>query len=144
MADPGCTGVAASWCPRCGDCACPRDEEGWLTDAGLSDPSCPLHALGSPHAEGPCEHDTITRAPGGWRCLGCGTLLVVGGRTPLPEDEPLGREIGPGRRMHPWMCATCWEPKEPREGHARWCPIHPEGAARLEREQLGMFAPPEE
>lgn len=50
MADPVCTGVAASWCPRCGDCAC-RDEEGELRGEGLNHPDCPLHAPGSQHAE---------------------------------------------------------------------------------------------
>lgn len=39
-----CTGLAASWCPRCGDCSCP-DREQTLDDRG-----CPLHAPGSDHA----------------------------------------------------------------------------------------------
>lgn len=26
--DPPCTGIAASWCPRCGECACPQNECG--------------------------------------------------------------------------------------------------------------------
>lgn len=44
-----CTGVSASWCATCGDCTCPRDEEGcWMEP----DPNCPLHAHDSPHAEG--------------------------------------------------------------------------------------------
>lgn len=42
---PGCTGVAASWCPRCGDCTCP-DRGGYLPEYSSS---CPLHALDSPH-----------------------------------------------------------------------------------------------
>lgn len=45
-----CTGVAASWCPNCGDCMCPYDEDfGYLGDR--NDPSCPLHGPQSLHAE---------------------------------------------------------------------------------------------
>lgn len=40
-----CEGIAASWCPNCGDCICDREE-------GLDRPDCPLHAADSPHAEG--------------------------------------------------------------------------------------------
>ncbi len=41
---PTCTGVAASWCPRCGDCTCRK--------SGLTiTPDCPLHSDDSPHAE---------------------------------------------------------------------------------------------
>ncbi len=73
-----CTGVSARWCPVCGDCTCPHDEDGsWVEeivendDTGQSvtvitlngpgygnriqrveDPDCPLHARDSPHAEG--------------------------------------------------------------------------------------------
>lgn len=56
-----CTGVAASWCPRCGDCACPKDEHGERVstlrpdDFGMDDPSCPLHAPRSEHGELPEE-----------------------------------------------------------------------------------------
>lgn len=39
-----CTGIAASWCPNCGDCACPDRER------RMDDPACPLHATDSPHA----------------------------------------------------------------------------------------------
>lgn len=35
-----CTGVAASWCPRCGDCTCEDDNV-----------TCSLHGLSSKHAE---------------------------------------------------------------------------------------------
>lgn len=72
----GCEGFAASWCPNCGDCTCPRFEDGpcsgeivWEFVAGYElyrglvywsetahtlihyDPACPLHAYGSAHAE---------------------------------------------------------------------------------------------
>lgn len=47
-----CTGVAAGWCPRCGDCSCPRDEEGWLSGS-MNHPDCPLHAPSSDHARDP-------------------------------------------------------------------------------------------
>lgn len=40
--DVVCTGLTASWCPICGDCCCDSEE-------GLDDPSCPLHAIGTPH-----------------------------------------------------------------------------------------------
>lgn len=39
-----CTHISASWCPNCGDCTC-RDRE-----RSMSDPGCPLHDEGSPHA----------------------------------------------------------------------------------------------
>jgi len=47
---PACTGITASWCPRCGDCKCPplRKEVG-----DMDAPGCPLHALDSAHAEDP-------------------------------------------------------------------------------------------
>lgn len=51
-ADPqgGCTGITATWCPRCGECTCVRDR----SDApSLCDPRCPLHAPGSDHGEPP-------------------------------------------------------------------------------------------
>lgn len=38
-----CSGVAASWCPVCGDCECPDPED-------LNDDQCPLHSGTSPHA----------------------------------------------------------------------------------------------
>lgn len=50
MSQPLCTGVAASWCPRCGDCAC-RDSDGELRGDGLNHPDCPLHNRASQHAE---------------------------------------------------------------------------------------------
>lgn len=53
-----CTGVAARWCPICGDCSCPYDEAmGW--GPGIfeepTDDDCPLHGFASDHAEG--EHE---------------------------------------------------------------------------------------
>lgn len=45
---PTCTGIAAVWCPRCGDCSCPRAEDGEIEGEG---PDCPLHSVGSSHAE---------------------------------------------------------------------------------------------
>lgn len=50
-AAPGCTGLTAAWCPRCGDCTCPRnDESGDYTDGQHAD-NCPLHGPRSAHAE---------------------------------------------------------------------------------------------
>ena len=48
--DPGpqCTGLAARWCPRCGDCTCPEEER---EVRGLNSDACPLHALFTSHAE---------------------------------------------------------------------------------------------
>jgi hypothetical protein len=47
-----CTGLAATWCPTHGDCACPPmyDDD---TEAGrtLNGQRCPLHSIGSSHAE---------------------------------------------------------------------------------------------
>lgn len=39
-----CTGIAASWCPICGDCCCDREK-------GLNDPACPLHH--------PCDNGAV-------------------------------------------------------------------------------------
>lgn len=44
--EPRCTGVTASWCPRCGDCECPG-----RGDRHLDDPCCPLHGTFSAHGE---------------------------------------------------------------------------------------------
>jgi uncharacterized protein (TIGR02996 family) len=40
------SGVAASWCPNCGDCVCPDPED------RKDDPACPLHAPGTKHCRG--------------------------------------------------------------------------------------------
>jgi hypothetical protein len=51
-----CTPLDATSCPACGDCTCP-DEPGFIKVVGqthirtLLDPSCPLHGVGSEHAE---------------------------------------------------------------------------------------------
>ncbi len=66
------TGVCASWCPMCGDCTCPRNEDGepiFLYAAPQTDPvhviymwsppivdtvansNCPLHGEASRHCE---------------------------------------------------------------------------------------------
>lgn len=48
-----CTGIAASWCPNCGECTCQ-----WaLPDGGVgnrNDPNCPLHSRESQHPLAPC------------------------------------------------------------------------------------------
>lgn len=54
---PEHTGIAAGWCPECGDCTCPRDKNGEpkLRDDGdgwfqvIEDPLCPLHRRGGAH-----------------------------------------------------------------------------------------------
>ena len=42
----GCTGVAADWCPVCGDCTCPDRER------HIPEQSCHLHGTTSTHDEG--------------------------------------------------------------------------------------------
>lgn len=44
-----CTGIAASWCPNCGDCKC-ADEDG--NRDSMDNPDCPLHNRDSKHASG--------------------------------------------------------------------------------------------
>jgi len=58
---PACTGVSASWCPRCGDCECPRDEETGELEGDMNDAGCPLHAPSSTHAAGG-PHDEDVRS----------------------------------------------------------------------------------
>lgn len=43
-----CTGLTASWCPRCGDCTCERMPDG---DCCFDGHDCPLHGTSSQHAE---------------------------------------------------------------------------------------------
>ena len=54
-----CTGIAATWCPNCGDCSCPVeiDDDGQVEvqfDDLHADARCPLHGLVSTHAGNPC------------------------------------------------------------------------------------------
>ena len=42
-----CTGLTAFWCPNCGDCTCPRTDDGDVPE--MSHDSCPLHARGTNH-----------------------------------------------------------------------------------------------
>lgn len=44
----GCTEICASWCPKCGDCSCPRNEEGETLEESTT---CGLHGVSSKHAE---------------------------------------------------------------------------------------------
>jgi len=50
----GCSGVAASWCPVCGSCTCPRreypDPGGRPGEVLAENPDCPLHGSLSDHA----------------------------------------------------------------------------------------------
>ncbi len=45
-----CTGLTASWCPRCGSCLCRPPHDGDRS-AALADPVCGLHGDGSSHGE---------------------------------------------------------------------------------------------
>lgn len=52
------TGVAASWCPLCGTCTCPREDNPRSTRHGERlecGEACPLHGVDSTHEEGPVE-----------------------------------------------------------------------------------------
>jgi len=52
VSDSECTGVAATWCPVCGDCTCgDRTEFAHVIDES----GCPLHAADSGHAEQPAD-----------------------------------------------------------------------------------------
>lgn len=67
---PCSAGVSARWCANCGECTCPRDEDGdpvtrerhmycrsdmyTFTDV-VHDKDCPLHSPESPHAGGKVE-----------------------------------------------------------------------------------------
>lgn len=42
-----CTGISAVWCPNCGDCSCPANEEG---ERSMNEINCPLHGVHSKHA----------------------------------------------------------------------------------------------
>lgn len=80
--EQACTGIAASWCPNCGNCTCDRYLEvqpgigqGW-GDIRFEDPKCPLHGDGSLHTEFPS-------------CYACGGEF----RTVVARDE---HEVGCG------------------------------------------------
>lgn len=51
--EPECTGDTASWCPRCGDCACPDEHDNPDNGPTFDAPNCPLHGHASKHAKGP-------------------------------------------------------------------------------------------
>lgn len=77
-----CTGVMASWCPNCGDCHCPKADNG--ERCGVTD-ACPLHGYHSRHAE--------TRCAGG-----CGTVVnLTGERCSSCEITQLRRELDAAR-----------------------------------------------
>lgn len=48
-----CTGIAATWCPRCGSCTCPRKASG---ERSLNGNNCPLHGPASDHSDAAAEH----------------------------------------------------------------------------------------
>ncbi len=53
-----CTGETASWCPVCGTCTCPREEDPRSSMHGARleySASCPLHGERSEHAQGLVE-----------------------------------------------------------------------------------------
>jgi len=55
----GCTGIAAVWCPRCGDCVCARLPSGERDfERDFESRLCPLHDMTSRHAEPPQDRGT--------------------------------------------------------------------------------------
>ena len=86
-----CTGISATWCPRCGDCKCPRPAE------AKDDPSCPLHHPGSEHGESIVA--TQFYSPSSVYCL-------------TPTTEELARKVAAGVQPGP---ITEWDlPKPPK------------------------------
>lgn len=50
-----CTGIAAGFCPVCGECSCPGADSRTLGQTvDLDDPLCPLHRHDSRHGELKC------------------------------------------------------------------------------------------
>jgi len=49
---PAHTGIAATWCPICGDCACPYRYGYAFLGRTRDDPNCPLHGTNTTH---PCS-----------------------------------------------------------------------------------------
>jgi hypothetical protein len=104
-----CTGISATWCPNCGDCSCPRDENGSRWDDEDS-PTCPLHGSHTMHCsppEGPTRDDLLAWA----------------------AEQPC--EYGPGEEGLPcveddpeYRCMPCWA-FETLYGHRR---MEPEAA----------------
>lgn len=90
-----CSGVAASWCPRCGDCTCPKHEDGepiertvepanigrpWPIVARVASDDCPLHGTESQHA---CEAGCAAvddPPPAATLALELGDLVRIEGR----------------------------------------------------------------
>jgi hypothetical protein len=92
-----CTGVAASWCPVCGDCGCARDEDGELVDENVPNDECPLHGFRSQHAErNPAREErealerfVIRALDQGQKpkCQRCGVSWAQGGNTACMAPE---------------------------------------------------------
>lgn len=55
-----CTGLAATWCPRCGSCTCPQKASG---ERSLNGNDCPLHGPASDHADAEVPSDATAEAP---------------------------------------------------------------------------------
>lgn len=76
MSEVECTGVAASWCARCGDCACPRNKDG---EREFERDTCPLHGDASKHAEEPptsLEAEVARLRVWHPKCSHCGKLAA--------------------------------------------------------------------
>lgn len=71
---PGCTGLVASWCPVCGDCSCPQDEDGGRI--AFEDAGCRLHGPKSKHAEQEAIPSKCGSSPP-YDCPGCGAMTCI-------------------------------------------------------------------
>lgn len=61
-----CTGLAAVWCPNCGDCDCERSATGERTEPSMI---CALHGDGSVHGEpGAAEAQQSSHCAGDCPC----------------------------------------------------------------------------
>lgn len=81
-----CTGLAATWCPVCGDCTCPIDANGERQDEVYGgNLGCPLHDPTSCHAEPvPRVDDDLQLVK---------TALLDHAPGPLPEHDPMCRTL---------------------------------------------------
>lgn len=100
-----CTGVAAAWCPRCGDCECPTTEDG--DRLSLDDPTCPLHSAESIH--GHDSEDSIMCRPERYAAARGQLFVVV---HPFVVDPWQAEQMG-GRVFDAWETWRLYNPDVP-------------------------------
>lgn len=67
IADSGCTGLTARWCPVHGKCTCGGDDPARIEYSDMDDADCPLHGATSKHApddDSDVPSDATAEAPG--------------------------------------------------------------------------------